>query len=64
MTDRLLTEAEAKAMMPWRDIKTGEMFFEVNGERVFIPRKLLIHIFQRYSEVVAGLLADEITKRD
>jgi len=64
MTDRLLTEAEAKAMMPWRDIKTGEMFFDFpNGERVFIPRLLLIHIFQRYSEVVAGLLADEITKR-
>jgi hypothetical protein len=62
MTDRLLTEAEAKAMMPWRDIKTGQMFFEFpNGERVFIPRLLLIHIFQRYSEVVAGLLADEIT---
>jgi hypothetical protein len=64
VTDRLITEAEAKAMMPWRDIKTGEMFFEFpNGERVFIPRELLIHIFQRYSEVVAGLLADEITKR-
>ena len=46
-------------MMPWRDIKTGEMFFEVNGERVFIPRLLLIHIFQRYSEVVAGLAAKQ-----
>lgn len=59
MTDRLLTEAEAKAMMPWRDIKTGEMFFEVGGERVFIPRELLVHIFQRYSEVVAGLAAKQ-----
>ena len=47
-------------MMPWRDIKTGEMFFEFpNGERVFIPRQLLIHIFQRYSEVVAGLACED-----
>jgi hypothetical protein len=60
MPDRLLTESEAKAMMPWRDIKTGEMFFEFpNGERVFIPRLLLIHIFQRYSEVVAGLACED-----
>jgi hypothetical protein len=58
MTDRLLTEPEAKAMMPWRDIKTGELFFEgSDGTRIFIPRELAIHIFQRYSEVVAGLAA-------
>jgi hypothetical protein len=58
MTDRLLTEPEAKAMMPWRDIKTGELFFEgADGARIFIPLELAIHIFQRYSEVVAGLAA-------
>ena len=58
MTDRLLKEEEAEALMPWRCVETGEMFFEhPSGERVFIPRELLIHIFQRYSDVVAGLAA-------
>jgi hypothetical protein len=58
MTDRLLTADEAKALMPWRDIATGELFFEgADGTRIFIPRELAIHIFQRYSEVVAGLAA-------
>jgi hypothetical protein len=58
ISDRLLTADEAKALMPWRDVETGKMFFEhVDGSRVFIPRELLIHIFQRYSEVIAGLAA-------
>ncbi len=58
MTDRLLSADEAKALMPWRDIETGEMFFEhPDGSRVFIPRELLVHLFQRYAEVVAGLAA-------
>jgi hypothetical protein len=58
MTDRLLKEDEAKALMPWRDVETGEMFFEhPDGSRVFIPKELLVHLFQRYSEVIAGLAA-------
>jgi hypothetical protein len=58
ISDRLLTADKAKALMPWRDVETGEMFFEhPDGSRVFIPRELLIHIFQRYSEVIAGLAA-------
>jgi hypothetical protein len=58
MTDRLLTAEEAKAMMPWRDIATGEVYFEgADGTRIFIPRETLIHIYQRHSEVVAGLAA-------
>jgi hypothetical protein len=58
MTDRLLTEPEAKAMMPWRDIKTGEMYFEgADGTRIFIPRDVFAHVFQRYAEAMAGLFA-------
>jgi hypothetical protein len=58
MTDRLLTEPEAKAMMPWRDTKTGEMYFEgTDGTRIFIPRDVFAHVFQRYAEAMAGLFA-------
>lgn len=58
MTDRLITAEEVDAMKPWRDIKTGEIFFEFpSGARVFIPRETFVHLFQRYSEVVAGLAA-------
>jgi hypothetical protein len=58
MTDRLITAEEVDAMKPWRDIKTGELFFEgADGTRILIPRELAIHIFQRYAEVMAGLAA-------
>jgi hypothetical protein len=58
ISDRLLTADEAKALMPWRDVETGEMFLEhPDGSRVFIPRELFVHLFQRYAEVVAGLAA-------
>jgi hypothetical protein len=59
MTDRLLTEDEHKALLPWRCVQKGEIFLEIGGERVFIPRRAFIHIFQRYSEVVAGLAAQD-----
>ena len=57
MTDRLLKPEEYEALLPWRDVETGEVFLEINGERVFIPRMTFIHLYQRYSEVVAGLAA-------
>lgn len=55
MSDRLITEEEAKARMPWRDISTGEVFFEIGEERVFVPREVFVHLFQRHSEIVAGM---------
>jgi hypothetical protein len=58
MTDRLITAEEVAALKPWRDPTTGEMFFEhPSGERVFIPRELFAHVFQRYAEAMAGLFA-------
>jgi hypothetical protein len=58
MTDRLITAEEVDAMKPWRDVATGEMYFEFpNGERVFIPRDVFAHVFQRYAEAMAGLFA-------
>jgi len=55
MTDKLITAEQVEAMKPWRDVATGEVFFEIGDDRVFIPREALVHLFQRYSEVVAGL---------
>lgn len=57
MTDRLLKPEEYEALLPWRCVERGEVFIEIGEDRVFIPRLTLIHIFQRYSEVVAGLAA-------
>jgi hypothetical protein len=59
MSDRLLTEEEYKALLPWRCVQKGEIFLEIGGERVFIPRRLLIQIFQRHSEVMAGLACQD-----
>lgn len=55
MSDRLITADEVAAMKPWRDVATGNVFFAIGEERVFVPREVFVHLFQRYSEVVAGL---------
>lgn len=58
MTDRLITAEEVAALKPWRDVKTGEMYFEgADGARIFIPRDVFAHVFQRYAEAMAGLFA-------
>ena len=59
MTDRLLKPEEYETLLPWRCHEKGEVFVEIGGERVFIPRLTLIHLYQRYSEVVAGLAAKQ-----
>ena len=59
MTDRLLTEDEYKALLPWRCVQKGEVFLEIGGERVFIPRRTFAHIMQRYVEVAAGLCCED-----
>ena len=59
MPDRLLTEEEYKALLPWRDHAKGEAFLEIGEDRVFIPRLTFIHIFQRYAEVLAGMAAQD-----
>lgn len=55
MSDRLITEDEVKARMPWWDFQAGEVFFEIGEERVFVPREVFVHLFQRHSEIVAGM---------
>lgn len=55
MTDKLITAEQVAERKPWIDVASGEVFFEIGEERVFVPSEVFVHLFQRYSEVVAGL---------
>lgn len=55
MTEKLITAEQVAERKPWIDLATGEVFFEIGDDRVFVPRVIFIHLFQAYSEKVAGL---------
>jgi hypothetical protein len=51
---KLISADEVAERKPWIDVETGEVYFEIGGEKVFVPREVFVHIFQRHSEVIAG----------
>ena len=55
MIEKLITAEQVAERKPWIDVASGEVFFEIGDQRVFVPREVFVHIAQRYFEVIAGL---------